>query len=646
MTLNAAHLINAARAKAFAPRKALTVSEWSDKNIILSSKTSPEPGPWRTDRNPILREPMDCLSAKSTIHDVVLKFPIQIGKSEVGRNAIGYWMTECPGPIMACFPAEVSMDKWVNQKLNPMLEDSPNVSEVLVSNNTRNASNTKGFKDFYGGHLYIEHAGTPARLKSSSIKYMVVDELTELANALKSGDDPMTMLQDRYSAYISTYKRLDISSPGIKGVCRIDARYEASDQRRYYMPCPHCLAEIAFEWIGLQWMPGGQSVVYVCPECACIIHEHQKTDMMKAGRWIPTFPGRSIRGYTVNCLYYQIGLGPRWATLVEMWLDAQNDPSKLKTFINSRLAEAWEDPTMRAVKFNVIADRAEAYKLRTAPLGVGAITAGIDTQDNRLAVQIVGWGRGMSCWVLDYIELMGDPADDAVWIALIDLLNRPIEHVNGHQLPILAAAIDAGGHRTEAVKDFVRRRLIRRPMVIFGAVNNNAPVLSKPKAQDVNWRGNYNKRGVHIQHVGTVAIKNVLFGRLATDGDKDIASRMVHFSEDLPGEYFSGITSETYDPRSNRFVKKRGARNEPLDTWVYAYAAAHHHELRLHLHTQAKWNELLAQYGEILKDQFDRLYASTTLSTSAEQEQPKPAPAQPKPKPASPLATDTWSSRL
>lgn len=627
---NAAHLINATRARAFAPRKTQTVSEWSDKNIILSRKTSPEPGPWRTDRNPILREPMDCLSARSTVHEVVIKFPIQIGKSEIGRNAIGYWMSESPGPIMACFPAEVSMNKWINQKLNPMLEDSPSVRDVLSSTNTRNAANTKEFKDFLGGQLYVEHAGAPARLKSTSVKYLVVDELTEFANSLKSGDDPMVMLEDRHSAYTSTYKRLDISSPGTKGICRIDERYELSDQRRYHMPCPHCGDMIVFEWSGLQWTQGGKNVVYACPECACIIEEHQKTDMIKAGRWIPAFPGRPIHGYAVNCLYYQIGLGPRWEKLVEMWLGVQNDPAKLKTFINSRLAEAWEDPTMRTVKLNIIADRAEPYRLRLAPLGVCAVTAGVDTQDDRLEVQVVGWGKGMAAWVLDYVVLWGDPADDAVWVALTDLLNRPIEHINGHALPIQAAAIDAGGHRGEAVKDFVRRRLIRRPMVIYGAIPNNAPVLSRPKAQDVNWRGQYNKRGVMIQHVGTVAVKNVLFGRMATDGDKPTESRLLHFSEHLPQEYFTGIVSETFNPRTNRFEKKRGARNEPLDTLVYAYAAAHHHELRLHLHTAAKWDELGAKLTAVSSDEYRQLQAQAAIA-SQQPLLPKP-PVAKKPK--------------
>ena len=224
-----------------------------------------------------------------------------------------------------------------------------------------------------------------------------------------------------------------------------------------------------------------------------------------------------------------------------------------------------------------------------------AITAGVDTQDNRLAVQIVGWGRGLSFWVLDYIELPGDPADDAVWQALAELLNRGVQHETGLTLDVQATCIDAGGHRTEAVKAFVRDRRIRRPLAIFGAVPNNAPVLSKGKMQDIDWKGRYDKRGVLIQHVGTVGIKHTLYARLSTDADKAPENRLGHFSDELPPEYFAGLVSESYNPSKNRFEKKRGARNEPLDTFVYAYAATHHPELRLHRATKADWDRLEAR---------------------------------------------------
>jgi len=641
MYADVATLIPAAMARALAPRNPITVSQWSDLERRLSSKGSSAPGRWRTDRNPPLREPMDCMSARSTVKDVVLMFPIQFGKTEVAINTVGYSMDHNPGPIMVCLPGEVSMNKWVAQKLNPMIEETPAVRATLTSTDSRNGSNRREFKDFTGGQLYLEHAGSPSRLKSTSVRTMVVDELDEFSANLQGGDDPVLMLDGRTSAFPATYKRLYISTPQIQGLSRIEQLYLKSDQRKYYVPCPHCGEFQPFEWTGLRWGPGGTGVAYVCRECGALIDEHHKTQMIADGLWIAENPGAKIRGYHINALYYQIGLGPRWADLVETWLEIQNDPAKLKTFINDRLAEPWEDPAMRAVKHNIIADRAEAYPLRTAPYGVLAVTAGVDTQDNRLAVQIVGWGRGMTSWAIDYIELPGDPAEEAVWIALADLLNRGVQHETGLILDVQATCIDAGGHRTEAVKAFVRDRKIRRPLAIFGAVPNNAPVLSKGKMQDVDWRGRYDKRGVMIHHVGTVAIKHLLFSRLSTDADKTPENRLVHFSDQFPHEYFAGLVSEQYNPSKNRFEKKRGARNEPLDTWGYAYAATHHPELRLHRATRLDWDKMeqrITQYKSSIAA------GNAPAATPVSREQNAAAPA-PRPR-AMPVGSNDWNKRL
>lgn len=637
MTLAAAPRIHAAIARALAPRKPLTVSQWADAERVLSSKGSAEPGRWRTHRNPPLREPMDCLSARSTVQDVVMMWCIQFGKTEVAVNWVGYSMDHDPGPLMVCLPGEVSMNKWVAQKLNPMLEETPAAQRALTSVASRDSSNTRTFKDFAGGQLYLEHAGSAQRLKSTTVKKLIVDEVDEFASNLVGGDDPVEMLEGRTSSFPATGKRLWISSPGMQGTSRIEYLWAKSDQRRYHVPCPDCGHRQPLEWSGLHWTPDGSQCWYVCRECGVCIDEHRKTDMIAAGEWVPEHPERKIRGYTINCLYYPIGLGPRWIDLVAKWRDAQGDPAKLKTFVNDRLAEPWEDPAMRAVKHNVIADRAEAYRLRSAPAGVLAITAGVDTQDNRLAVHITGWGRGLAAWTLDYVELPGDPADDAVWDALTDLLNKPIEHASGGVLRVEATAIDAGGHRTEAVKAYVRRRVIRRPLCIFGAVPNNAPVLGKGKLQDVNWRGKLDKRGVMIHHVGTVGIKHWLYSRLSTDADKQADARMVHLSEDLPADYFGGLVSETYNPTKNRFEKRKGApRNEPLDTWGYSYAAAHHPELRLHRLTKADWDAREARLQS---------HAATADVAAA----PAPAPAAPAPAtpPAHPgargLGSEDWS---
>lgn len=631
MTAAAAPRIAAALARALAPRKPITVSQWADAERVLSSKSSPEPGRWRTSRNPLLREPMDCMSARSTVQDIVCMFPVQLGKTEIAVNALGYTMDQNPGPVMVCLPGEVSMNKWIAQKLQPMLDETPAAQRALTSVSSRDAANTRTFKDFAGGQLYLEHAGSPSRLKSSSVRTLIVDELDEFAANLSGGDDPVAMLNGRTSAFPTTRKRLYISSPQIRGISRIESLWLKSDQRHFHVPCPDCGHAQPLEWGGLHWAPHGTACWYVCRECGSCIEEHHKPAMIaeadrraQAGEpgigWVPANPESRIRGYATNGLYYPIGLGPRWLDLVRDWQDAQNDPAKLKTFVNDRLAEPWEDPAMRAVRHNVIADRAEPYRLRTAPAGVLAITAGVDTQDNRLAVHITGWGRGMASWTLDYVELPGDPADDAVWVSLTELLNRPIEYVNGALMVVEAVCIDAGGHRTEAVKNWVRKRLVRRALPIFGAVPNNAPVLSKGKLQDINWRGQMDKRGVMVHHVGTVAVKHLLYSRLSTDADKPADARLVHVSEDLPPEYFAGLVSETYNPTQNRFIKRSGARNEPLDTWVYSYAATHHPELRLHRHTKADWDAREARLTAAAK--------SATGADSRETEQPKPNPVE------------------
>ncbi|ADE14157.1 terminase GpA [Nitrosococcus halophilus Nc 4] len=632
-------------ARGIAPRRKISVSQWADGHRVLSTKESAEPGRWRTSRNGLLREPMDCFSARSPVQEVVLKFPIQFGKSSVAQNVLGYAMTERPGPIMVALPAEVSMNKWIVQKLNPMLESTTVLQDVLTSTASRDGANRREFKEFAGGQLYLEHAGSPARLKSTSVKLLIVDELDEFAANLKGGDDPVALLEGRVSAFISVAKQLYIGTPTILGLSRIDEKYQDSDQRRPYVPCPHCGHQQPLEWKGLQWLIDETkkkiiSVAYVCRDCGALIDESHKPQMLANARWVPENPGHWRRGYTANCLYYPVGLGPNWKQLAQNWLEVQDDPARLKTFVNDRLAETWEDPTTRLLRHNAIAERAQPYPLRTAPEGVLAVTAGVDTQDNRLEAVIIGWGRKMRFWVLDYAVLYGDPAEEGVWTALTDLLNRPLQHENGALLQVLATAIDMGGHRTEAVKSYVRDRRIARPMAIKGASANTAPILGKPTMADVDWRGRYDKRGVMIYQVGTVAAKHWLYARLSRDTEKEPEQRLCHFSSELPPEFFPGLTAETYNPAKNRFELKRNVRNEPLDTTIYSFAAAHHPELRLHRATHADWD----RYQRLIQAQQGKNKVESRNPTPT---QPTQRPRRSAPRPVTPsLGNSDWNSKL
>lgn len=631
-------------AAAVAPRRRQSVSEWADAHRVISPKQGAEAGPWRTARNPVLREPMDALGGRG---DVVLVFPIQLGKTEALLNALGHTMDRDPCPVMVCLPGEVSLNKWTAQKLQPMIDETPAVRATLSSVASREAANTRTFKDFLGGQLYVEHAGSPSRLKSSTVRKLFVDELDEFAANLASGDDPVEMLNGRTSAYPGNHLRAYVSTPQLRSTSRIWWLWERSDQRRYHVACPHCGHRQALVWAGLKWASVVHSALprrawYVCADCGGEIEEYAKPALLAGGAWVPGNSDSRVRGYHVNGLYYPLGLGPRWADLVDLWLGAQGDPARLKTFVNDRLAEPWEDKTGANVKHNLVQARAQPFALRTAPHGVLAVTAGVDTQDDRLEAQIIGWGRGRRWWTLDYAVLPGDPALDDVWTALTELLNRPIAHACGALLPVEAVSIDMLGHRTEAVKAYVRSRRVRRPMASFGAKANTAPILGRPRLHDVTWRGRTDPRGVHVYQVGTVDAKHVLFAQLAADHDthqawlqapdtedKPTAPELqCNLSADLPDEYFAGLVSEVYNPSAARFEKRRGSvRNEPLDTWVHAYAATHHPELRLHRARAADWDARQAR----IEQQAARAAGTPAPTPGADTAAAPPAPATPTP---------------
>lgn len=640
----AAPILLAAAARALAPRQPLTVSQWADAERYVSSKSSPRPGKFRTADNPPLREIMDCMSDRHPARDIYSLLPIQFGKSDgVIVNAVGYYMTYHPTSVMVVLPGEKTQRDWIAQKLNPTIECTPAMRDA-ISQASRDSANQRDFKDFDGGQLFIEHAGSTARLKLKSCQVVIVDEFDELAQQL-NGDDPESMIDGRTTAYQHKCKRLKLGTPMLEGNSRLKAGWNRSDQRLYHVPCPHCGHEQPLLWPGLRWAPDASHCWYECRACDERIDEHHKTEMIRRGRWVPGNPESKVRGYQLNCLYYQFGVGPRWLDLVHMWIAAQADPAKLKTFINERLAETFEDPAMRAVKFNLIADRTEARPPRPVPAWVLAITVGIDTQDDRLAVHIVGWGRGLASWTIDYVELPGDPADDAVWLSLTELLQRPIEREDGATMRPDAAAVDIGGHRGEAVKAYARQRLIRRLLPIFGSTKNTAIPLGKGKMVDINWRGVHDKRGVHIHEVGTVGIKHLLYARMSTDADRPPEQRLVRFSNQLDDQFLAGMVSETYDPAKNRFVKRRGgARNEPLDTWVYAYAATHHPELRLHRLTKSDWDAREeALLRGIPRTPAEKAAAAAEAAAPVQLARPVPRAAEAA---VNPFTSTAWGSRL
>lgn len=565
------------------PRARLTVSEWADAHRQLSPKASSEPGPWRTARTPYLREIMDSLSVDSDVQRVVIMKSAQIGLTEAAVNWLGYIMdhVRTAKPTIVVVPTERLLVRWRHQRLTPMIEGASCLKEKIDVSKSREGTNRIDMLDYPGGLLYLTTAGSASNLKSDSLCYVICDEADEYDWDVGGRGDPLGLLESR-QANFPRRKTLIFSTPTIKGSSRIEGEWNQSDQRRYHVPCPHCGEYQTLEWEHLGWSTDFSRVWYTCAHNGCIIEERDKPRMLEAGRWIPTHPEVRTRGYHLSALYAPLGLGYSWAELAKQWQRATESDELKQQFVNERLGLPWSDQRTQIKDADLI-HRAEAYPLRQVQPGVGLLTAGVDTQDNRLVVQIIGWGEGKRWWVLDYVELFGDPARPEVWVALTDLLGRPLETTAGTLAVIEATAIDMQGHNTEAVKNYVRSTHLPRVMAVAGSRYRLRQPLGKPRKTDYSPSGKTLKFGMHYHEVGTELGKDFIYGCLRADTDQPPEDRLAHFSQDLPPEYYAGILSEVWNPRKNRYEPRRGMtrRNEPLDTFVYAYAAAHHPEIRL-----------------------------------------------------------------
>ena len=227
------------------------------------------------------------------------------------------------------------------------------------------------------------------------------------------------------------------------------------------------------------------------------------------------------------------------------------------------------------------------------------LVAGVDTQDDRLELHVMGLGpapegeRGLIHWTIDYVQIPGDPARDDVWDRLAELLNRPYTNVRGRELVIEATAIDEGGHHTDDVRWFAMSNRARRLMAVKGLNRPSRSIMpGPPTPTELNRRGKADRRGALTWTVGTDVAKSYLYSRLVADAELPSDQQRIRFHAELEDAFYEQLLAETFDPSRNRWVKKSGRRNEALDTWGYAWFAAHHPQLAAPRKTRKEWEAL------------------------------------------------------
>ncbi|ABK43833.1 phage terminase GpA [Magnetococcus marinus MC-1] len=568
MALSAAQIYEDAFLQGLMPDPRLTVSEWADEHRMLSSVASGEPGPWRTDRTPYLQEVMDSLSPSSPIERVVAMFGSQLGKTECGLNWVGYVIHHAPGPMLMVQPTVEMAKRYSKQRVGPLIESSSEIRERVKPARSRDSGNTVLSKEFPGGILLMTGANSAVGLSSAPIRYLFMDEVDRFPGDADGEGDPVALAIQR-TANFSNRKVLLTSTPTIKGFSRIEAAYAESDQRQFWVPCPECGEFQVLTWAQVKWPRGERKLAfYLCPHCEAELADHQKGWMLENGVWRAAAAGDGkTAGFHLSSLYSPHGWTSWGDIAVEHGL-VHKDPPRLKVWINTKLGETWEEDADR-VDGEGLMERREAWGA-LLPADVAVLTAGVDVQDDRLEIEIVGWGRDEESWSIDYRVLWGDPSSPAVWEDLDNLLRYPRPH--SRQLPdmtIRAAAIDTGGHHTLKSYAFCRSRQGRRIWAIKGRGGQGVPIWPrKPSTK--------NKGKVPLFIVGVDACKEAILSRLRIE---EPGPGYLHFPMQRDGDYFKQLTAESvvtryHKGRPIREWKKRDSdRNEALDCRVYAMAA-------------------------------------------------------------------------
>jgi phage terminase large subunit GpA-like protein len=632
------------------PPERLSVSDWADKYRILSGKASSEPGRWRTDRTPYLREIMDALSPESPVQECAWMAGAQLGKTECGNNWLGATIDQAPGAILVVWPTVEIAKKNSKLRLQPLIDATPVLRDKVRPSRERDSGNTILSKEFPGGILLITGANSSSGLRSIPAGKLFLDEVDVYPPDVDGEGDPLELAIVRSRNYHSR-KIFICSTPTVAGRSRIEAKYEQGDQRKYEVPCPHCGVFQVLEWSRIKWEDGKpETVKYHCSGCGVGVEEAaHKTAMLAAGRWRATNPNapQNLRSYHLSSLYSPIPWYS-WEQAARDFVKAKESPNLLRVWVNTVLGETWKEKG-EAPEWERLFNRREGYKPGVVPRGGLLLTAGADVQRDRIEVEVVAWGRNLESWSIAYLVFPGDTELESTWQPLTDLLSQTFEHESGSQLPIKMMAVDAGFNQNR-VLSWVRDRPRDRVLGVKG--RGRYPILiGQPTVVDVETRGRKVFSGAKLWPIGTGVAKSELYGWLRieqpTDTVRGYPRGYCHFPK-WPEEYFRQMCAEQLTRQVRRGYtvyewEKMRDRNEALDCRVYARAASA--VLGVDRLDAAQWARIERALGmePVAAERHPEPVPEST--TSAAQPKPRELPvAKPPPRKPNPGA-DYWRGR-
>lgn len=546
----------------FRPPKNLSIAEWADTYRVVSKESASKSGKWDTGKTPYMYGIYEAI-CHSEIEEITIMSSAQVGKSEMIMNIFGRYAHLDPCPMMIVQPTVDEAKFFSKMRVAPMIRDTKVLKE-LISQKENVGGDSVQLKSFPGGTLMFVGANSPSGLASKPIKLTLLDEVDRFPESAGQEGDPVQLAEKRTTTFYDR-KKIRVSTPTIEGISKIKKLYLNSTQEEWCLPCPDCGEYQTLDWSRTQWETKEDKVFLQCGHCGVLNDESSwKREGQKNGKWIPKVPDViKHRGFHMNAL---ASPWVSWEEIREEFLKSKDSQEKLKVFVNTVLGETWVVDLDELLDYDALFESKEDYGAELHE-DILVLTAGVDVQDNRLEVEVVGWAKDYESYGVLYREFVGNPAEHEVWNELDEFLKREFKFEDGSSLGIACTCIDTGGHHTAMAYKYIKPvQNSRRIYGIKGQGGEGVAILN-------GFRKTKNKE-IDLLSIGVNTLKDLTYGRLKIfEGPGKC-----HFPKDPTKgygiNYFEGLTAETKRLRGNKieWVKIR-ERNEPLDLRNYATAA-------------------------------------------------------------------------
>ena len=550
---------------ALIPPENITVSEWAEKYRQLDAKTTARPGPWRNSSTPYLKGLMDEFNNYET-EEIVFVKPTQVGGTEAILNMIGFVIDEDPSPAMVVYPTDELAKSISKNRIEPMLLNSPTLKEKYHENDSSVLE--MQFDDMY---LSLVGSNSPSGLASKPIKYLFLDETDKYPGASKKEADPVSLAKERTKTFHNR-KIVLASTPTLKNNHIWEAKENADIEKHYLMPCPHCGRKIEFKFSNLRF-PDDESMSYadraeraryVCQECGSIITDSQKYIMLQQGTWEiverKTQFARKVV-FWLNTLYSPF---VRFAEVAKEFLTSKDDSEAFQNFVNSWLAEPWEDTKLKT-SADLVMDRQTELPELIVPEWAKLIVGGVDVQENSLYVSIRAFGNHITSQNIFHKQVLN-------FSAVEQIMNTPYRNANGDEFIVSLCLIDSG-YDADSTYDFCADNS-DWAVPVKGASN---PMINHYKISKIN-KTDSKAYGMSLVIVDTGKYKDMIASRMRKKNGR--GSWMVYkgcdreYAEQVTAEHKINVKTNNGKVKQEWHLKSSHADNHYFDCEVYCMAAA------------------------------------------------------------------------